>query len=74
MDEKELDEILKAYSQELSDLQETRMENAKKHSNMTTEELTESLEEDLKAVLKDASENEITVGIMPNKLNEDKDK
>lgn len=73
MDEKQLDEILKAYGQALDSLQETRTENAKKHSNMSTEELAESLEEDYKAVLKDAGESGVTVGIMPNKLNEDKD-
>ena len=73
MDQKELDEILKAYGQALDDLQETRMENAKKHSKMSTDELAESLEDDYKAVLKDANEGNVTVGVMPNKLNDDKD-
>ena len=73
MDEKQLDEILKAYGQALDDLQETRTENAKKHSKMSTDELAESLEDDYNAVLKDASESNVTVGIMPNKLNDDKD-
>lgn len=73
MDEKQLDEILKAYGQALDDLQETRTENAKKHSKMSTDELAKSLEDDYNAVLKDASESNVTVGIMPNKLNDDKD-
>lgn len=71
MDEKQLDEILKAYGQALSDLQESRAEESKKYSNMSTDELAESLEEDYKAVLKDANENGVTVGIMPNKMDED---
>lgn len=71
MDEKQLDEILKAYGQALDSLQDTRMENAKKHSKMSTDELAESLEDDYKAVLKDANENGVTVGVMPNKMDED---
>lgn len=70
MDEKQLDEILKAYGQALDNLQESRAEESKKYSNMSADELATSLEEDYKAVLKDATKNGVTVGIMPNKMDE----
>ena len=39
MDEKMLEEILKQYQEELSELKKNREKNAERHSQMTEEEL-----------------------------------
>jgi adenylate cyclase len=65
MDEKMLEEILKDYQDELRELREVRRKNAERHSKMTEEELIQELTLSYEEVLKDATENGVTIGISP---------
>ena len=65
MDEKLLEEILNDFRNELNELKEIRRERAERHSKMTEEELVEDLTKSYEEVYKHATEEGVTIGIVP---------
>lgn len=73
MDEKELEEILKSYRENLAEIKENRMKEAVKYAQMTEEEKLEQLEDEYDEIVEDAENNGVTFGVFPV-LNDKKDK
>ena len=65
MDEKKLEEILKAYQEELADLQKRRAERAKRHSQMTEEEIIAEMVSEYQEVLEDAQKEGVEIITIP---------
>ena len=66
MDEKKLEEILKAYRDELDELYERRAKNAARRANMTEEELIADLVADYEAVAEDAKRQGVEILTVPS--------
>ena len=66
MDEKKLEEILKAYRDELDELYERRAKNAARRANMTEEELIADLAADYEAVAEDAKRQGVEILTVPS--------
>lgn len=65
MNDQELEKILQDFRDELGDLRNRRREKSIRRSQMTEEELIKDLEMEYREVLEDASEQGVTVGIVP---------
>ena len=65
MDEKKLEEILKAYQEELADLQKRRAERAERHSKMTEEEIIAEMASEYQEVLEDAQKEGVEIITIP---------
>ena len=66
MDKKKLEEILKAYRDELDDLYERRAKNAARRAQMTEEELIADLTADYEAVAEDAKRQGVEIVTVPS--------
>ena len=67
MDEKQLEEILKGYREQLEELEEIKARNSARYSQMSEDEFVNELAKDYEKVYEHALKNDVTIGIVPNK-------
>ena len=65
MDEKELEELLKGYREQLEELEEIKARNSARYSSMSEDEFVEELTKDYETVLEDAKNKGVTIGVIP---------
>ena len=72
MDEKELEEILNSFRENLAEIKQNRIKEAEKYSQMTEEEKFEKLEDEYDEIVEDAENNGVTFGVFPVLKDNDK--
>ena len=66
MDEKQLEEILKGYREQLEELEEIKARNSARYSQMSEDEFVNALTQDYEEVYEHAMKNDVTIAIVPN--------